>query len=154
MVGIELENGGVALKFLETGGERHLQEARYPPRSPMPPYHGHPKQAERFTVLEGTLRFHVEGIDRDVSACNAIDIPKGRFHWVRNLGDVPVVATWETRPALRTAEFLIAMNDAMRGRKRPPLWDALAILKEYRDEFQLAKPPLFVQRFLFACVRR
>ena len=156
LVGIELENGGVLLKFIETaaesGGARHVQEARYPARSPQPPYHCHPKQDERFTVIEGALRFHVDGVDRHVKAGDAIDIPRGAFHWARNLGDVPTVATWETRPALRTAEFFVAMSRAMRGRAKPRLVDAIAVLAEYRDEFQLEKPPAIVQRVLFTCL--
>jgi len=156
MVGLELDNGGVLLKFLETaaenGGARHLQEARYPPHSPLPPYHCHPKQDERFTVLEGQLRFRIDGVERDVKAGDAIDIGKGMFHWVRNVGEVPVVATWETRPALRTANMFVELSTAMKGRARPPLLDALAILKEYREEMVLAKPGPFVQRVLFTCM--
>jgi mannose-6-phosphate isomerase-like protein (cupin superfamily) len=156
LVGIELDNGGVLLKFVETaaenGGARHLQEARYPARSPRPPYHCHPKQDERFTILEGQLRFHVDGEDRDVKAGEAIELRRGSFHYAHNLGDVPVLATWETRPAMRTAALFMEMAEAMKGRPRPPLLDALAILGEYRDHIQLAKPPLLVQRVLFACV--
>src|SRR4051812_31643720 len=64
LVGVELENGGVLLRFTETaaesGGARHVQQATYPPRSPKPPYHRHPNQDERFTIPEGALRFHIE----------------------------------------------------------------------------------------------
>ena len=94
--------------------------------------------ADRVVVLEGALHFHVDGIDKDVSAGNAIDIPKGSFHWARNLGDTPAVATWESRPALRTAEFFVTMSRAMKGKAKPRLVDAMAILREYRDVFQLA----------------
>ncbi|MBA3465521.1 MAG: cupin domain-containing protein [Deltaproteobacteria bacterium] len=156
LVGLELENGGVLLKFVETsaenGGARHVQEARYPARSPLPPYHRHPKQDERFTILEGALRFRVDGVERDVRAGDAIDVPKGAFHNARNPHDTPALVTWETRPALRTAEFFATMGRAMKGRTRPRLVDAMAILREYRDEFQLAKPPLLVQQILMTCL--
>lgn len=156
LVGIELENGGILLKFVETaaesGGARHVQEARYPARSPEPPYHCHPRQDERFTILEGALRFHVDGKDQHVKAGEAIDIAKGAYHWVNNPHDAPALATWETRPALRTAEFFLTMSRAMKGRAKPRLVDAMAILGEYRDEFQLAKPPVLVQRLLFTCL--
>lgn len=40
LVGVELENGGVLIKFVptgaETGGALHVQEARYPPRLARP----------------------------------------------------------------------------------------------------------------------
>jgi len=41
------------------------------------------------------------------------------------------------------------MSPAVRGRARPRLTDAAAILSEFRPEFQLAKPPALVQRIVF-----
>lgn len=156
LLGIELDNGGVLLKFVETaaenGGARHLQEARYAPHSQPPPYHCHPKQDERFEIVEGALLFHVGGVDRLVKAGEALEVGKGAFHRAHNPHDAPVLALWQTRPALRTAEFFVAMNRATRGRARPRLWDAAAILTEYADEFRLHRPPLLVQRVVFSCL--
>ncbi len=156
LCGVELDNGGILLRFMETaaenGGARHLQRAHYPARSPQPPYHRHPRQAERFEVLEGALHFHVDGVDRQVRAGEAIDVPIGAFHWARNPHDAPALAVWETRPALRTADFFFAMSHAMRGRARPRLWDAAAILTEYRDEFELHRPHPLVQRVVLGCL--
>lgn len=156
LVGVELENGGVLLKFVqtgaETGGALHVQEARYPPHSPRPPYHRHPNQAERFEIVEGALQFVIGGETRLVRAGEHIDVPKNTFHLAQNPGDVPTLAIWETRPALRTAEFFVAMSNAMRGRARPRLVDAAAILTEYRPEFELAKPSPLVQRIVFGCL--
>ena len=39
-----------------------------------------------------------------------------------------------------------------RGRARPRLLEAAAILSEYRAEFELAKPPALVQRVVFGCL--
>jgi hypothetical protein len=44
------------------------------------------------------------------------------------------------------------MNRAMRGRARPRLIDAAAILSEYRPEFELHRPPPLVQRIVFGCL--
>lgn len=156
LVGIELDNGGVVVKFLktavETGGALHQQEARYKPHSGIPPYHFHPKQDEHFSILEGGLVFRIDGVSRLVRAGEQIDVPRGALHQAHNPHDAPVLALWETRPALRTAEFFYAMNHATRGRARPRLQDAAAILVEYRDEFQLVKPPALVQRIVFGCL--
>jgi len=156
LLGVELDNGGVLLKFIETraenGGVRHVQEARYRPHSAPPPYHCHPKQDERFEIVEGALHFHVDGVDRLVKAGEAIDLGKGAFHRAHNPGDVPVLAIWTTRPALRTGELYAALSRAGRGRSKPRLVDAAAILTEYRDEFRLAKPPALVQRIVFGCL--
>lgn len=156
LVGVELENGGILLKFVETGAEnggaRHVQEARYPPRSPKPPYHRHPRQDERFEIVQGTLHFHVDGQDRVVRAGAALDVPKGAFHFAHNPHDEPVLAIWQTRPALRTAELFVALSRASRGRARPRLVDAAAILSEYEDEFELHRPHPLVQRVVFGCL--
>jgi mannose-6-phosphate isomerase-like protein (cupin superfamily) len=156
LVGIEVDTGDVLLRFVqtaaETGGALHAQEARYPPGSRQPPYHCHPRQEERFSILEGALLFHVDGADRTVRTGEQIDIPRGAFHWARNPHGQAALALWETRPALRTADFFQAMARATRGRPRPRLVDAAAILSEYRDEFRLARPPALVQRILFPCL--
>lgn len=156
LVGVEIDTGGVMVKFtataFETKGEKHVQEARYPAHSPIPPYHCHPKQEERFEILEGALTFRVSGEDRIVRAGEHIDIAKGAFHHVHNPNDDPAVVVWTTRPALRTADFFWEMSEASKGRARPRLADAAAILREYTDVFQLAKPPPFVQRLVFSCL--
>ncbi len=156
LVGIELEVGGVLLKFMqtasETGGQLHAQEARYPGLSTAPPLHRHLCQEERFTIVEGSLLFRIADEDRVVRAGGEVTVPRGVFHCAHNPNTAPTVAIWETRPALRTAEFFRDMARASRGRSRPPFAEAAAILSEYRDEFQLAKPPPFIQRIVFGCL--
>jgi quercetin dioxygenase-like cupin family protein len=158
LVGVELETGGVLLKFLETSvetnGLAHIQEARYPPHSEKPPLHRHPRQTERFTIIEGALRFHVGDAEKVVAAGDSLDIAKGVMHYAFNPFDTHALVIWETRPALRSAEFYYAMGRAARGRHRtlPRLVDAAAILSEYRDVFELARPSPFVQRIVFGCL--
>jgi mannose-6-phosphate isomerase-like protein (cupin superfamily) len=156
LIGLELETGGVLIKFVrtaaESGGALHVQEARYPAHSPPAPVHRHPKQDERFVIVEGSLLFRIAGKDTLVRAGNALEIPRGTFHRAYNSEDVPTLVIWETRPALRTGEFFAAMGRASRGRARPRLIDAAAILNEYRDEFELPKSPRLVQRIVFRCL--
>lgn len=156
LVGIELENGGVLMKFVqtsaETGGALHQQEARYPPHSKPPPSHRHPKQEERFVVIEGAVHFRVGGEQRVVTAGNEIGVPRGVFHRAHNPHDAPALVMWETRPALRTAEFFMAMARAGLGRARPRLPDAAAILLEYGDVFELEKPSPLIQRVMLPCL--
>lgn len=157
LAGIELETGGLLLKFLqtraETGGALHAQEARYPAHSPLPPWHRHPRQEERFIVVEGGLKFWLgDGPERIVPAGQELVVPKGTHHRAHNPGDTGALVVWETRPALRTGEFFVAMERAARGRARPRLWDAAAILSEYREEFELTKPSRLVQRVVFGCL--
>lgn len=156
LVGIEIESGGVLLKFTqtaaETNGAVHVQEARYPPNSTRPPLHRHPRQEERFSIVSGQLQFRVGADDKLLTAGQEIIVPIGALHSACNPGDVQTLVLWETRPALRTAEFFLAMSRATRGRTRPRLTDAAAILTEYRAEFELATPPAYIQRVVFGCL--
>jgi quercetin dioxygenase-like cupin family protein len=156
LLGIEIETGGVLIKFTKTaaesGGEIHVQEARYPAHSPPAPIHRHPKQDERFVIVEGALLFRVNGADKLVRAGETLEIPRGTFHRAFNPEDTPTMVIWETRPALRTGEFFAAMGRASRKGTRPRLWDAAAIFNEFRDEFELAKPPTPIQRIMFGCL--
>jgi quercetin dioxygenase-like cupin family protein len=153
-----LDSGDVLIKFVETaaetGGALHAQEARYKPHSAFPPYHCHPSQDERFQMIEGGLEFRVDGALRTVNAGEEIAIARGAYHQARNPFDVPAIVRWETRPALRTAELYRDLYGATarHGGKRPPLHEAAAILREYRGEFRLAKPPALVQRIVFGCL--
>ena len=157
LVGIELDNGGVLIRYvktsLETGGAAHVQEARYVARSHKPPSHCHPKQVETFSIMEGELAFRISGEDRLVAQGQEVVVPQGAFHQIHNPGDRPALAIWETRPALRTAELFVALNRATRGGKaKPRLRDAAAILTEYRDEFVLERPSPLIQRIVFGCL--
>jgi len=154
--GLVLDDGNVLLEFVETAAETagalHVQQARYAPRSPLPPSHCHPKQEERFQIIEGALDFVIEGARRTARAGEEVVIARGVYHHAQNASDVPAIVRWETRPALRSAEMFKALYEASRGRGRPPLHEAAAILREYRDEFRLAKPPLVIQTIVFGCL--
>ena len=156
LVGIEIENGGVLMKFVqtsaETNGALHLQEARYPAHSKPPPSHCHPRQEERFVVVEGGLHFRIGSETRMAQAGDEVGVPRGVFHCAHNPHAVPALVMWETRPALRTAEFFASMAEASRGKARPSLPEAAAILLEFRDEFRPEKPPALVQRIVLPCI--
>ena len=69
----------------------------------MPPEHLHPKQAERFEVLEGSMRAIVDGEERVYDAGESFEVPAGTPHQMAAEG--PTRMRWEVKPALRTAEF-------------------------------------------------
>jgi mannose-6-phosphate isomerase-like protein (cupin superfamily) len=87
----------------ETGGELLEMEATYSGEAGMPPAHLHPSQAERFEVLEGSMRAKIGDEDRVYEAGEAFDVPPGTPHQMAAEG--PTRMRWEVRPALRTAEF-------------------------------------------------
>ena len=157
LVGLVLDSGDVLIKFVETaaetGGALHAQEARYVPKSRFPPDHCHPRQDERFQIIEGGLEFKIDGEPRVVRAGDEVAIPRGAYHHARNPFAEPAIVRWETRPALRSAEMYRDLYmAAARHRGKPPLHEAAAILREYRHEFRLAKPHALVQTIVFSCL--
>ena len=141
-VGTVIGDGMLRLEFLVTGassqGALHEIRATYAPESPLAVAHFHPAQDERFEVLEGELLFVVDGNERRVGAGETLDIPRGSVHQVRNPGTFPAVADWQTRPALRTGEFLEA---AAAARATGDLDALLEVVAAYDDVFVLGDQP-------------
>jgi quercetin dioxygenase-like cupin family protein len=87
----------------ETDGEVLEMEATYGDTNRLPPEHLHPRQDERFTVLDGTVRTVIAGTERLYEAGETFEVPAGTPHQMTGHG--PARVRWEVRPALRTAEF-------------------------------------------------
>jgi mannose-6-phosphate isomerase-like protein (cupin superfamily) len=137
-----LDSGTVRLEFTTTAadsdGALHEMRATYAPGSPMPPAHLHPAQTERFELHEGSLTFLIDGVETVVAAGEVVEVPPGAVHQVHNPGTVPAVVTWQTRPALRSGEFLLAIHAA---RESGDVARLLAVVEEYDDVFRLAPQP-------------
>ena len=142
-VGTVIDDGSLRLEFLVTAatsdGTLHEMRATYGPESPLAVAHLHPAQDERFEVLEGELLFVVDGREHRVAAGEPIEVGRGCVHQVRNPGSVRAVAVWQTRPALRTGEFLEA---AAAARERGDLDALLEVVATYDDVFVLADQPV------------
>lgn len=118
----------------ETTGERLEMEATYTGAGGLPPEHLHPRQVERFEVLEGAVRTVVAGEERRYEAGDIFEVPPGTPHQMA--GEGPARVHWEVRPALRTAEFferLYAILDA--GGDGSAFAE---LLSEFSDEFRLS----------------
>ena len=130
-------------------------EGRWGSEGKPPPAHYHPDQDERFQVLEGSLRVRLEGEERELSAGETLEIPRGVSHLMWNPGPEPARAIWQTRPAGRTEEWFRSI-DALysEGRVEPAgRPSALAfgpLLSEYRDVFRLGAGPEPVTRPLIS----
>ena len=108
-------------------------EASYSGEGPMPPSHLHPSQAERFEVLEGTMRAIVDGEERVYEMGESFDVPLATPHQMAAEG--PTRMRWEVRPALRTAEFferLYGQGPGSAGEMGESFFG------EFEDEFRLA----------------
>ncbi|MGA8218413.1 MAG: cupin domain-containing protein [Solirubrobacterales bacterium] len=135
--GQEIEGfGGMKLLLVrtgdETGGELLEMEASYTGEAGMPPEHLHPKQVERFEVLEGAMRTIIDGEERVYAQGEAFEVPAGTPHQMAAEG--PTRTRWEVRPALRTAEFFERLYGTGPGSARE-LGERFPA--EYADEFRL-----------------
>jgi mannose-6-phosphate isomerase-like protein (cupin superfamily) len=129
----------LTLTGAETDGALHEMEVTYGTGSPFPPPHLHPAQDEHFEVHEGVMLFLVDGVEHVVGAGGSIDILRGCVHQARNHGSEPARVTWQTRPALRTAEFFVTMFEA---RMAGDIDGILGAVQEYDDVFVLAEQPV------------
>jgi quercetin dioxygenase-like cupin family protein len=129
--------GGHTLKLIRTGaetdGELLEMEASYSGEGGMPPEHLHPRQAERFEVLEGAMRAIVDGEERVYEAGESFEVPTGTPHQMG--AEQPTRVRWEVRPALRTAEFFERLYGEGPESAREMGENFFA---EFADEFRLA----------------
>jgi quercetin dioxygenase-like cupin family protein len=138
----------------QTGGDLLEVETTYQPGSSEPLEHYHPKQEERFEVLEGTVRVRLAGKKRDIRQGDTLVVPARTTHAMWNAGSEPARMLWQTRPALRTESFFeavwgLAAEGRLTDKGTPGPLQGAVLMREYSDEFRLGKPPAAVQRVLF-----
>jgi quercetin dioxygenase-like cupin family protein len=128
------------------------------------PAHFHPRQEERWSVVEGTVRFRLGDDERVIGPEDGeIPVPPGTVHGLASAGDQEAQLRCLAVPALRLQSFLeesaVAAQEGLftsRGLPRGlrgARW-AAKFLKRYRDETVMVSPPQFVQRALFALLAR
>jgi mannose-6-phosphate isomerase-like protein (cupin superfamily) len=134
----------------DTNGELLELEATYEPGSIEPLIHFHPRQDEHFEIVSGSIRARVGGEEHALGAGDHLDIPARTVHAMWNEGEGEAKVIWQTRPALRTEEFLRTVGALAREGKlsskgpRNPLLGA-SLLHRFRHEFRLANLPRLVQ---------
>jgi quercetin dioxygenase-like cupin family protein len=120
----------------ETNGELLEMEATYAGTGALPPEHFHPRQVERFAVLEGTVRAIVSGTERRHGLGETFEVPAGTPHQMT--ADEPARMRWEVRPALCTAAFFERLYAAAAG--NPGAESIADVLAEFEDEVRLTAP--------------
>jgi quercetin dioxygenase-like cupin family protein len=118
----------------ETAGEVLEMEASYDGTGGMPPEHLHPRQVERFEVLEGSMWTIVGGAERRYGPGETFEVPAGTPHKMAAEG--PTRLHWEIRPALRTADFFERLYGD--GPDSARAADSIAdFLAEFSDEIRI-----------------
>jgi hypothetical protein len=124
--------GGMRLRLIRMDERLLEMEASYTGEAGMPPEHLHPRQAERFEILEGSIRAIVGGEERVFEAGESFEVPVGTPHQMAAEG--PTRMKWEVQPALRTAEFFERLYGSGPGSAQEL---GERFLAEYADEFRL-----------------
>lgn len=92
----------------DTGGRLLVFDHFLPPGGHVPAGHVHPLQEERFTVIEGRMRFRLQGRTILAIPGDSVVIPPGAAHWFGNVGSGTSYARVEVRPALRMEDLFEA----------------------------------------------
>ncbi len=135
----------------DTGGEVLEVELELAPDGHVPAMHVHPRQEERFEVLEGTMSFRLGRRKITAGPGETVVVPAGAAHKFANAGDGAARCRVEVRPALKMEElFETACALAEEGkttRKGMPRPLHLALfVHAFRDEVQAPFPPAWMQR--------
>ena len=116
--------------------------------------HVHPHQQERFGVLAGTIKLRVDGQESTLGVGEWAEVPIGRPHTWWNPSDEDAHVLIQVSPALRTEMFFetffgLASDGKTNSKGLPNPLSMAVILREYRDEVRLARPPAPLQNALF-----
>lgn len=120
-----------------TGGRAAIFEETTPPGMG-PPLHRHGREAEYFYVIDGSVKFVVDGREATVHAGGFADAPRGSSHTFRNIGSTPARMLITCIPAGLERAFREADRLGREGRADP---ESLAhLFRDYEVEF--LGPPL------------
>lgn len=115
------------------------------PGGRVPSGHAHPRQEERFTVVEGRIRFRVGWRRVLASPGDTVVVPPGTAHHFANPGPAPARVTVRTIPALGMADLLetaaaLARQQHADGRALPRLGELALFMRDF--EAEVAAPVL------------
>jgi quercetin dioxygenase-like cupin family protein len=141
----------------DTNGERLVVDLYVRPGGAVAGRHVHAYISERFEVLEGSVRFHLDGHDEIAEPGRPVEVPPGVVHDWWNVGESEAHVLVEVRPAERF-ELMIQnlyglANDGKTDQRGVPNLLPLALFaREFRREGEFIRPPRIVQRTLFAAL--
>lgn len=153
---------GQSIEFIktsaETGGNLLELHSTYLSKSIEPVAHYHPAQNEHFKVKEGKLNIRFADGVIILGKDEEITIPAGKVHSMWNDTNEKTVVNWKISPALNSESFFReAFSYAEQGKVNskgvPGLLQVSLMIPRYSTEIVLAKPPLFIQKFIFGLLR-
>jgi quercetin dioxygenase-like cupin family protein len=129
------------------------------PGGRVPGTHAHPRQEERFTVLDGRMRFRVGWRRRTAGAGETVTVKPGKVHSFANAGAGTAHVLVETRPALAMTALLetaaaLARDAQAAGRRFPRLVDLALFLREFEQELKVPYLPAALVRLVTRPITR
>jgi quercetin dioxygenase-like cupin family protein len=140
--------------WAETNGTQLQIECFSPASSAREPEHIHPYQENRFKILEGELRFSINGKELSAFAGDIISIPKNVPHHFWNPRKTGAHYIQEFYPALKIdglfeTFFTLAHKGKLDKKGKPNIFRAAQIMLFYQNELRLSKPGWALQKFVF-----
>ena len=131
----------------ETGGTVLAWELALAAGGRVPSSHAHPRQEERFTVLEGRMRFRIGRRTVTAGPGETVRVPPGAVHHFANPGPGTARVAVETRPALEMRELLetaaaLARDQKAAGRSLPRPADLALFMRDFEDEVRAPYLPV------------
>ena len=160
-IGQRLENPvtGEKLTFVETAastaGERVVVDLELDAGGKVPGVHIHPKQEEKFEVLQGTMKFRY-GMKKIVAkAGETVVVPAGKIHDFANAGLSPAHVRVTISPALKMEQMFetnvaLAKEGKVMTSGMPKPLELALFVREFKDEVRAPFPPPFVVRAVMA----
>ena len=141
----------------DTRGERLVGDLYVRPGGAVAGKHTHSYITERFEVLAGTVRFHVDGREEIAGPGERVEVPPGVVHDWWNVGDDEAHVLVDIRPAERFELMIqnlygLANDGKANARGVPRLLPLALFAREFRREGEFVRPPRIVQRVLFGAL--
>lgn len=135
----------------DTNGELLEFDLVLQPDGKVPGKHVHPKQTERFQVLDGTMKFKLGHKTIVAKAGDVVTVPAGKAHKFENGGMTPAQVRVQVTPALKMEELFETVCElAAEGRTlksgMPKPFELALFVNQYRDEVEAPFPPAAIQR--------
>ena len=135
----------------DTDGEAVLVETIVRPGGFVAAAHVHPRQTERFDVLDGELGLRVGADTLQATRGETVTVAPGTAHRFWNAGQSDVRFLCEVRPALQFESLIETMftlaEQGKTNRKGMPNPFRLAVIaRSHFDTVRLPFPPAFLQR--------
>jgi quercetin dioxygenase-like cupin family protein len=135
----------------DTNGEYLEFDLELQPDGKVPGKHVHPKQTERFEVLDGTMKFKMGRKTIVAKAGDVVVVPPGKSHKFQNGGMTKAHVRVQVSPALKLEELFetvceLAADGRTLSNGMPKPLDLALFVSQYRDEVKAPFPPAAIQR--------